>query len=401
MINQKNLIGLGVATVAVVAIALAVNHSRKPVSEFSAAAGPLVADLGERLNDVSRMVVTTANKQTAVTLERKGESWLVAERGGYPADLGKLREYLLKLADARLVEKKTANRERHADLGLSDISDAQAKGIAVSLDGLAQPVSFITGIYNAQGGGTYVRRSDEAQTWLATGNLIPDREAASWLHKDLADIPSDRIASVTITHADGKVLRVFKDKADDAHFTIADLPRGREPSSEFAANGLASTLAELRLEDVAPTSDVPIADKATHVHYATFDGVIVDASVWQVGDKHYVSFAASEDGERAARHVDAELARIAVGKAAETEAGAAEGDAEAGKSADDKVAAGDAATAVDTREQGLAAIQAEVDKLNAGFKGWSFILPSYKLGNIDKTMEDLLKPLEAKSKSAK
>src|SRR5690606_6805824 len=154
----------------------------------------------------------------------------------------------------------TANSERYADLGLSDISDAQARGIAVSLDGLAQPVSFIAGIYNAQGGGTYVRRSEEAQTWLATGNLIPDKDAASWLHKDLADIPSERIASVTITHADGKVLRVFKDKADDTHYTIADLPKGREPSSEFAANGLASVLADLRIDDVASSKDVPVPD---------------------------------------------------------------------------------------------------------------------------------------------
>ncbi|MFZ1224250.1 MAG: hypothetical protein WAR01_13535, partial [Dokdonella sp.] len=49
------------------------------------------------------------------------------------------------------------------------------------------------------------------------------------------------------------------------------------------------------------------------------------------------------------------------------------------------------------RAQRLAAITAEVEKLNATFKGWSFVLPGYKIGDIDKSMDDLLKPLETGS----
>lgn len=110
MLKQKNLISLAIATLAVVVIALAVQHSRKPVSDFSEQAAPLVAGLADHLNDVSRLLVTTANKNTVVTLVKKDGVWTVAEKGGYPADLGKLREYLLKLAESKLVEKKTARQ---------------------------------------------------------------------------------------------------------------------------------------------------------------------------------------------------------------------------------------------------------------------------------------------------
>ncbi|MBK7011482.1 MAG: DUF4340 domain-containing protein [Xanthomonadales bacterium] len=276
------------------------------------------------------------------------------------------------------------------------------QGIAVGIDGLAAPVTFIAGVYNAQGGATYVRRSGEEQSWLAGGNLIPDKEPANWLRKDLANIPSERIASVTITHADGKVLRVFKDKASDPHYTIADLPKGREPSSEFAANGLASVLAELKLDDVAASSDIAVPDKATMVRYATFDGVIVEARTWQVADKRYVAFSAAEDIERAQRHVDAELAS----KAADADAGkdkpaAADANSPAGAAGSPAAtdaakgeATAPAADAATDRAQRLAAITAEVEKLNATFKGWSFVLPGYKIGDIDKSMDDLLKPLE-------
>ena len=90
MLKQKNLISLASATLAVVVIALAVQHSRKPVSDFSEQAAPLVAGLADHLNDVSRLLVTTANKNTVVTLVKKDGVWTVAEKGGYPADLGQL-----------------------------------------------------------------------------------------------------------------------------------------------------------------------------------------------------------------------------------------------------------------------------------------------------------------------
>lgn len=394
MINQKNLIGLGVATLAVVVVAFAVQHSRKPVSDFSDQAGPLVADLGDHVNDVSGMVVTTANKNIAVTLNKTDGVWTVAEKGGYPADVGKLREFLLKLADARLVEKKTAKADRYADIGLSDISDPKAKGVAVQIDGLATPVGFIAGIYNAQGGGTYIRRIAKEQSWLATGNLIADKEPANWLHKELVNIPFERIASVTITHADGKALRVFKDKASDPNFTIANLPKGREPTSEFAANGLASVLADLKLDDVAPASEVAVPDKVTEVSYATFDGVIVDARAWQVGARHYVALRASEDIDRAQKQVDASLAEEVAAAKADKEKPAAEKPGDIGSKEKDE--AKPALHPAMDRDQRLAAIASEVETLNATFKGWSFVLPGDKIGNIDKTLEELLKPLETK-----
>jgi hypothetical protein len=396
--NQKNLIGLGLATLAIVVVAFFVNRSRQPVDDFSAQAGTLAAGLGDHVNDVNRMVVTLANKRVAVTLENKGDGWKVTEKGGYPADIGKMREYLLKVADAKLIERKTAKADRYSELGLSDISSPTAKGIAVEIDGLAEPLSFIAGVYNAQGGGTYVRRIPEAQTWLASGNLIPDKEPANWLHKELANIPSDRIASVTITHADGKVLHVFKDSAADTHYTIADIPKGREPSSDVAANGLASVLADLHIDDVAPTSEVAVPDKVTRVRYATFDGVVVDASAWQVGDKHYVVMSASEDKPLAEKHVDAELAEAA-SKAQTVKA------ADSKQAQDAKPGQGDQAKeSVEPskdRAQRLADISAEVDKLNAAFKGWSFVLPGYKIGNIDKSMDELLKPVEVKPVAGK
>ncbi|HOX71246.1 MAG: DUF4340 domain-containing protein [Dokdonella sp.] len=398
MMNQKTLVRLGAATLIAVVAAFAIDRSRQPVSEFSGQAGRLADDLQSRVNDVNRVVLSTANAQTTVTLARKDGAWSVLERGGYPADVGKLREYLLKLADANLIEQKTSNKDRYADLGVTDISDATAKGVEVRLEGLPAPFAFIAGVFNAQGSGTYVRRSDQAQSWLAKGNLVPDKTASGWLRKDLADIPGDRIESVTIMHADGQSLSVSRKTAGDARYDVAGVPKGRELSSEFAANGLASVLADLRIDDVAPMSEVGMPDARTKARYRTFDGLVVDAGEWQVGDKHYVAFTASLDADTADRHIAAEQA-AASAKAAEKVAATASAKKAPGTEEPVEEPAGKPAVATDPakdREHRLLALNSEVESLNAAFKGWSFILPAHKIGNIDKRMEDLLKPLEEK-----
>ena len=396
--NQKTLIALGVAAALAVGVALFVDHSRAPQSDVSARAGLLVPELRDRVNDVTRITMTVANNQPAVTLARGEKGWTVAQRGGYPADVGKLRDFLLKLADATLLEEKTSNKERYADLGVDDITGASAKGVLLDLEGMAKPVRVVVGMFNAQGGGTFVRRADEAQSWLAKGSLAPEKSPADWLAKDLANIAADRIASVTITRPDGKLVRVAKKSAADARFDIADVPKGREPSSEYAANGLGAVLSELRIDDVAPLAEAAPPATAFKARYVTFDGLVVDATAWKIGDKAHATFVATLDDALATRHVGEAQAKVAAEHAA--------GQANTPKPEEGAPAPAPPAEAavplavtdpVKDREQRLAAAKDEVARLNAAFTGWSFVLPAHKFSNIDKSMDDLLKPLEAKA----
>ena len=70
-----------------------------------------------------------------------------------------MREFLLKLSDATVLEQKTSNPKLYADLGVEDVKGKDAKGILVTLEGLKQPVKLIVGNFNGGGGGgTFVRR---------------------------------------------------------------------------------------------------------------------------------------------------------------------------------------------------------------------------------------------------
>jgi hypothetical protein len=396
--NQKTLIGLAVAALLALVAAIALNHANKPQSETTGETQAyLVPGLREHVNEISRILVTGAGGKPVATLVRGASGWTLAERGGYAADTAKLREFLLKLADARLVEKKTANKDKYATLGVEDVSAADAKGMQVELDGLAQPLRLIVGNAGTRGAGTFMRRAGDAQSWLVSGSLTVERTAADWLKKDLADIAASRIASVTITHADGKTLRVHKDHEGDANFTVADIPKGREAGSEYAANGLASTLAGLRFDDVAAAQDAAPDGQALKARYAAFDGLVVDVTAWEKDGKDQAQFAASLDTAQADKGIAAAQAKAKADyEAATAAAGAAAKDTKDAKAPDAPAEPLAVSNPARDRDNRLAASNKEVGELNARFKGWTYVLPAYKYANINKTLEDLLKPLEAK-----
>ena len=156
--NQKTLIGLAIAALVAIVAAVVLNHANKPSSEGrSDTSNWLAPSLRDHVNDVSKVVVIGAGDKTLATLVRGAKGWTLAEKGGYAIDTGKLREFLLKLGDAKLVERKTVIPEKYATLGVEDVSAKEAKGLQVELDGLAQPLKLILGMTNPRGG-TFVRR---------------------------------------------------------------------------------------------------------------------------------------------------------------------------------------------------------------------------------------------------
>ena len=409
--NAKTLYALIAAAVVALLAAWWINSSRAPVNESAEQSKALLPGLRERLNDITAITLTGADNQVVATLKHGSDGWSIEQKAGYPADLPKLREFLLKLADATVLETKTSNPKLYGDLGVEDVKGKDAKSILVSLDGLKEPVKLIVGNYNGGGGGgTFVRREGEAQTLLVKGNLSVEKTVAGWERHDLTDIAANRLKQVTIANPDGKTLKVYKEQPGDANFKVADVPKGRELSSDFVANAVGATLSGLRSEDVFAAKDMAPPDKVYKVNYAAFDGLNVGLVAWVKDGKDYAQLTASLDQVAAAVHISADQTRAQAEYEAAVQAGK--------KAAEDKPAtdkpAGDAAAkpaevakplavsdAAKDRDERLKALNDEVAALNKTFGGWTFVLPGFKFTNIDKTVDDMLKPLEQKKPDAK
>lgn len=398
--NRKTLIGLVIAAVVAIVAAALINHASQPRSEVrSETPGWLLPSLRDHVNDVDKVTFSGAGDTVLATLERGEGGWTLVQKGGHAVDTGKLRTFLLKLADAREIEQKTANAAKYDVLGVEDVSAPSAKGVMVELGGLGEPVRLIIGNAAPQDDGTYVRRADDAQSWLASGGLAPDRTPADWLRKDLADIPSERIQSVALTPAKGDPVKAVRAAEGDAGLTLADIPKGREAGSEYAINDLASMLSGLGLDDVLPASEAEPPEDVIKARYATFDGIDVDVIAWRHEGRDYARFAASLDEERAEAHVAARQAKDkeAHEAASQHAAQAAEGDGDSGSAGEVAAPPPSVSDPAADREAAMEKLRREVAALDTRFNGWTFVIPAYKYANLDKKLEDLLAPVEAKS----
>lgn len=391
--TRHTLVKLAVGTAVAVVLALWASSSKSPVSEVAGAGSALVPGLSGALNDVTTLRVVEAGDKAVVTLQRVEDRWQVAERSGYAADIGKVRETLIRLADATLLEAKTANPERHSVLGVEDVAAATAKGTRVEIEGKVA-AKIVVGTYSAQGGGSFVRRNDEAQVWLAKGELVADRQPTNWLAKDLVDIGSDRIMRVELRQGDA-TFAVAKQSPEQSNYQVEPMPAGRELLSEYEPNGIASMLAGLKFDDVAKADSV--LPDPTSLRVATirsFDGLVVEITGFESEGKRYVTFKATVDAERAelaarAAQLNAVAEHQRANSPQPADAAPAVAATEVAKAEPAPLAVTDPAAFQAERRK---AIESEAAALNRRLDGWAYVLPAYKYANMDKRLEDLLKP---------
>ncbi|MCP5476378.1 MAG: DUF4340 domain-containing protein [Rhodanobacteraceae bacterium] len=417
---QKRLLSLLLITVAVLGIGLILTQRQQPIVEGVSESGPLVPGLSNELNDIKALRITGAGNALIAELTRKDSGWVVSNRHDYPADFDKVREYLLKLADAKLREAKTSKPENYARLGVEDLAGAEAKGLGVELIGTKAPVKLIVGIASGGGSpGTFVRRADEAASYLVSGDVIPDKEGANWLARQIMDLPSSEVYSVAVTAPDKSVLKIDKPDASQFNYNVASVPKGRELSSESAANIIAGALSSVTLEDALPIAEAtPDPASTWTAQYLSYDGFAVDTTVWDKDAKTWATFAAHVDEAQLDAWLAKEQAKADAARAtAEAEAAAkAESASKASEGAKDDNATdtaqaepskdgadADSATAdapplppAFDAEKTKADKRAELDKrvaeLNEKTAPWAYAIPNWKAANIKKKMDDLLKP---------
>ncbi len=406
--QNRNLLILAGTTAVMLVAGLMLTRQQAPQSDARAADQPLLPAFSTKLGQLDALTITEGGGKTAIELKREGERWVLANKGGYPADVAQLRTYLGKLADARLREQKTSNPERHAALGVEAVDTADARSLMVTLGGIDPPIRLITGSLSTAGAaGTFVRFADEPQSWLASGTLRPETALGNWIPAEIVNLPANRLRSATITAPDGAVLTVAKNDPADEHWAIQDLPRGKEPSSEFAGNVLTSTPDNLRLDDVMKAEGLSPEGEVWRARYTSFDGVVINLELWQREGKDHIQVSAELDAERHAQWLDAEVAKQQASQAmakqmaeqanakddAATTPGAEQGAEpakEEGKS-ESLTLEPPPFDEAKFREEKTAGVRGEVEGISKRTTGWVYVIPSWKAENVRKRMADLLK----------
>jgi hypothetical protein len=136
---NRRTFGILAVVAAILGLLAIFGHNRTGDGNIAgASAGELLLpELAADLDSVVSIAITGAGAERLVSLERNGagdgSGWVVAEQDGYPADPATVTSLLIALAEARIVEEKTANPDFHPRLGVEAIASPDATGLELAL----------------------------------------------------------------------------------------------------------------------------------------------------------------------------------------------------------------------------------------------------------------------------
>ncbi len=294
--SPRAFIAWAVLTLATLVAAIAVTLAQPETAKVQLATESAFPELRAAPDAASRVSIRT--NEDAFTLQRRdGGAWVLSEKFGYPVDETRLRELIAGLTDMRLAEAMTARPERFARLQVEDVEGTGAKSRFLRIeaaDGRVLAEAIIgksKSRYTAGSeGGTYLRRSGELQSWLASGRVELEAKPTAWLRKDLVNVSAEQVRQIEIAAPEAAVQVLAKD-APDQPYRLENLPEGRELMASEAER-LAGALSFLTLEDVRPAAELASAGPRHRISLTSFDGLRVTAEVAEEGDDSWVTFTA-------------------------------------------------------------------------------------------------------------
>jgi hypothetical protein len=305
-VNRRRFTLLLIAALAVLAGALYVSSERNRPPESQTAL--LLPELAHQLDTVTevraRKGAGTAGAAAPgapaqlVTLHQIGGRWTVAERADYPADVAKLRKLLLALADARIVEEKTANPANFALIGLDDPAQPGAAGTELTLIDKAGTQAVIIG--KPVGEGSFARRGGETQSYIVAPALSIESWPGAWIDSRLIDVPLASLQSIEIKPADGPGYSVHRLKPHEESFALEGIPAGRKAAESATLAPSPNLLSGLSAEDVAPAQDLDF-NKANTAILTLSDGNIITITGASIGEKHWIEIKSSQDAALTAK----------------------------------------------------------------------------------------------------
>lgn len=384
------------AGITILGIVIAILVNREADDPIPRSGELLFPHLLPKVNEINEVVVQSHDQ--TVTLVAGEKIWKVKEKEGYPADVEKVKQTLIGLAELQILGPKTANPELYDRLGLQDPEQEGSLATTVTVKTSKDPEAAVVIVGNqrpAKGNprmsDIYVRQPGDPQTWLVIGNLPLETLPGDWLEKEITALPTKRVHRVTVTHPGGKTLQVSKDQPEDLDFHLDSVPAGFKVASQFNVNNVAGTLVQLSLEDVHQEEQVKFQPHAgVQAVVETFDGLRLHVRTMEEGEKVYGKFSAE---------FDPALIPPAEPGPSQEETGPASDSAqsESTKESQTEEQPADQATPSPKEDSVLKSpeeVQKEVMAFNQRVEGWVYELPKFRVENFSKPKQGLLAKME-------
>ena len=218
--------------------------------------------------DAAKIVIAGAD--ATVTVQRKGDGWVVVERDEFPARLLMVNEFLRSLTDLKVTQGVEAGPSFAPRFGMDEAAkNSDGRGITATFqDAAGKEIAKVslgkhiesggdTGMMGGSAGaGRYVRNHADESGIYAVSEMFPSitPEFALWL--DNAFINPEKISTISVTEkgSDTIAWKVIRDN-ESAEFKL-EHPAPGEVLESSAASAFTSLLSYARFDDLIPAADV-------------------------------------------------------------------------------------------------------------------------------------------------
>jgi len=244
--------------------------------------------------------VRIVEPKATLTVQRKDDRWVIAERADFPADLAKVREFVLKAIGLKVGQSEPLGEKDRARLNLDPASGtriefkaADGKDLAVFTVGRKYFKREVENPDKAIADGRWVALPAEAGTAFLVGDPLAQAtiRTAEWV--DRSSFQVEKVKTLQVRHPGGEGWRIER-AADNAEWRLDGAKPG-EKLDTARANAASYSLQLLELADVAP-KDAPDTglDKPISIDATTLDGASYAIKVGRLaGDNYYVTFTAA------------------------------------------------------------------------------------------------------------
>jgi hypothetical protein len=311
-VNKKQFLILLVALVVLGGAGLALVW--RDISDYRASGARIGAKLLPSLKIADVAQVRLQDSKQQATLVRKDKTWVVQERGGYPASFQEISDLLIKLVEMKVTQAEQVGSSLWPRVELADPGKGDGAGTVIEFDdksgkSLARlvlgkkvlkkdPVNPLPAAKNGVPAGRYIRVANDKDAVVVVSDPLNAVDAApgKWLVKDF--FKADRIKTLAVGPERGAPHWKITRNEEWGQWKFATGGGVLNPSAAVTA---VNKLGQPSFDDVAVDPKAEAADKPLVAVADTFDNLVytVKFAKQAKGDDYLLTFTVTGEPPKA------------------------------------------------------------------------------------------------------
>jgi Domain of unknown function (DUF4340) len=266
-------------------------RSRRPEN-----VGALGRNLFKDLKAAEVAAIRIVEPKSTLTVQRKNERWVIAERGDFPADVAKVREFVLQALSLKVGQSEPIGDKDRARLNLDEsgtqveFAGADGKALSRLIVGKKYFKREVDNPDKARADGRFVALPGEPKMVYIVSDPLNQATTRSSEWIDKTSFKVEKVKTLEVRYPEGGGYRIERD-GDTADWRLAGA-RADEKVEITKANAASYSLGLLELADVAPKGTA--LEEPVSIQASTLDGLSYSIKVGKAqGDNYPVSFSSS------------------------------------------------------------------------------------------------------------